>query len=77
MRVQLDEETLEKIADMTRGSYFRASTANDLKTIYKSLNTQLIMETKKTEITAFFCAAAVVLAVIAAGLSLIWFNRIL
>ena len=45
--------------------------------IYKSLNTQLIMETKKTEITAFFSAAAVILAVIAAGLSLIWFNRIL
>jgi Ca-activated chloride channel family protein len=77
MRVQLDEETLQKIADMTRGSYFRASTAADLKTIYKSLNTQLIMETKKTEITAFFSAAAAALALIAAGLSLLWFNRIL
>jgi Ca-activated chloride channel family protein len=76
-RVQLDEETLQKIADVTHGSYFRASTANDLKTIYKSLNTQLIMETKKTEITAFFCAAAAVFAILAAGLSLLWFNRIL
>ncbi len=77
MRVQLDEETLQKIADMTRGSYFRASTAADLKTIYKSLNTQLIMETKKTEVTAFFSAAAAVLALLAAGLSLLWFNRIM
>jgi Ca-activated chloride channel family protein len=77
MRVQLDEETLKKVSDVTRGQYFRASTAGDLKSIYKSLNTQLIMETKKTEITAFFSAAAVILAVIAAGLSLIWFNRIL
>jgi Ca-activated chloride channel homolog len=77
MRVQLDEDTLKKMSDMTRGQYFRANTAGDLKSIYKSLNTQLIMETKKTEITAFFSAAAVVLAVIAAGLSLIWFNRIL
>ena len=77
MRVQLDEETLQKIADMTRGSYFRASTAADLKTIYKSLNTQLIMETKKTEITAFFSAAAAAIALLAAGLSLLWFNRIL
>ena len=77
MRVQLDEETLQKIADMTRGSYFRASTAADLKTIYKSLNTQLIMETKKTEVTAFFSAAAAMLALLAGGLSLLWFNRIL
>jgi Ca-activated chloride channel family protein len=76
-RVQLDEETLQKIADVTHGSYFRASSANDLKTIYKSLNTQLIMETKKTEITAFFCAAAAIFAILAAGLSLLWFNRIL
>jgi Ca-activated chloride channel family protein len=77
MRVQLDEDTLKKMSDITRGQYFRANTAGDLKSIYKSLNTQLIMETKKTEITAFFSAAAVILAVIAAGLSLIWFNRIL
>ena len=76
-RVQLDEEALQKIADTTHGSYFRASTANDLKTIYKGLNSQLIMETKKTEITAFFCAAAAVFAILAAGLSLLWFNRIL
>ncbi len=77
MRVQLDEEGLQKIADITRGQYFRANTAADLKTIYKSLNTQLIMETKKTEITAFFSAAAAVFALLAAGLSLLWFNRIL
>ena len=32
---------------------------------------------KKTEITAFFCAAAAVFAILAAGLSLLWFNRIL
>ncbi|MHB1207242.1 MAG: VWA domain-containing protein [Rhodospirillaceae bacterium] len=76
-RVQLDEETLQKIADVTHGSYFRAGTANDLKAIYKSLNTQLIMETKKTEITAFFCAAAAAFAILAASLSLLWFNRIL
>ena len=77
MRVQLDEEGLQRIADVTRGQYFRAQTASDLKTIYKSLNTQLIMETKKTEITAFFSAAAAILALLAAGLSLLWFNRIL
>ncbi len=76
-RVQLDEETMQKIADSTRGSYYRASTAGELKSIYKSLNSQLIMETKKTEITAFFCAAAAVFAILAAGLSLLWFNRIL
>jgi Ca-activated chloride channel family protein len=76
MRVQLDEETLKKIADMTRGQYFKASSETDLKNIYQAITTQLVMETQKTEITALFSAAAAVLALLSAGLSLLWFSRI-
>lgn len=77
MRVSLDEDTLRRVADMTRGQYFRANTSADLRTIYKSLNTQLILETKQTEITAIFSAAAVVLTILAGMLSMLWFNRVL
>ena len=35
------------------------------------------METKEMEITAFFAAAAALLMLVAAGLSLAWFGRIL
>jgi Ca-activated chloride channel family protein len=35
------------------------------------------METKKTEITALFAAAAALVVVLSALLSLLWFNRIL
>jgi Ca-activated chloride channel family protein len=77
MHVRLDEETLKTIADITRGEYFYAGTAVDLKKIYESLNSRLVMETKKTEVTALFSAAAALLAMIAALLSLVWFNRIL
>jgi Ca-activated chloride channel family protein len=77
MRVQLDEETLQGIADLTRGQYFRAESAKDLKTIYEAMNAQLILEKTKTEITAAFSAAAAVLALISVTLSLLWFNRIL
>jgi Ca-activated chloride channel family protein len=77
MHVRLDEETLKTVADVTRGEYFYAGTAVDLKKIYQTLNSRLVMETKKTEITALFAAAAALLATIAALLSLLWFNRIL
>jgi Ca-activated chloride channel family protein len=77
MRVQLDEDNLRKIAEMTRGQYFRAGTATDLKKIYEAMNSQLIMERKKTEITAAFSALAAVLALISAALSMLWFNRII
>jgi Ca-activated chloride channel homolog len=77
MRVRLDEASLKAIANMTRGEYFFAGTATDLKKVYQSLNSRLVLEKKETEITALFSAAAAVIAVVAALLSLLWFNRIL
>ena len=38
MRVRLDEETLKQIANITRGEYFYAGNAADLKKIYQALN---------------------------------------
>jgi Ca-activated chloride channel family protein len=77
MHVRLDEETLRGIADLTRGEYFYAGNALDLKKIYETLRSRMVMETKKTEVTALFAAAAAALVVLSALLSLLWFNRIL
>jgi Ca-activated chloride channel family protein len=77
MRVRLDEASLKAIANMTRGEYFYAGTASDLKKVYQSLNSRLVLEKKETEITALFSAAAAVIALVSALLSLLWFNRIL
>ena len=77
MRVRLDEDSLKQIANITRGDYFYAGTATDLKKIYQGLNSKIVMETKDTEVTALFAAAAALLALIAAFLSVLWFNRIL
>ncbi len=76
MRVRLDEETLKNIATLTHGEYFYAGTAMDLVKIYKSLNSRLVLEKKETEITALLAAAAAVMVLLAATLSLLWFNRI-
>jgi Ca-activated chloride channel family protein len=77
MRVRLDEETLKTIANLTRGEYFYAGSATDLKKVYEALNTRVAMEKKETEITALVTAVAAVLALAAALLSVLWFNRIL
>jgi Ca-activated chloride channel homolog len=77
MRVRLDEESLKTIANVTRADYFYAGNAVELQKIYKNLNAKLFFEQKETEITALFAAAAAVLALISASLSLLWFNRIL
>ena len=76
MRVRLDEASLKAIANITHGEYFYAGNAPDLKKVYQTLNAKLVMETKETEITALFAAAAALFAVVAAGLSVWWFQRV-
>ena len=76
IRTALDEVTLKKIAELTEGEYYNASTETDLRKVYETLTTQLVIRQEKTEITAFFTAAAAILAIIAGGLSLFWFNRL-
>jgi Ca-activated chloride channel family protein len=77
MRVRLDEETLKTIANLTRGEYFYAGTAKDLKKVYETLNARFVLEKKETEVSALFSAAAAAIVLLAALLSLLWFNRIL
>jgi len=77
MRVRLDEETLKAIATRTSADYFYAGTANDLKKVYETLSSRLTVEKRETEVSALFALAAAVLALLSAGLSVLWFNRIL
>ena len=76
MRVRLDEETLKAIANITQGEYFYAGNAVDLNKVYQTLNAKLVLERKKTEVSAFFAGLAALLAVVSAALSLAWFHRI-
>ncbi|HLX30908.1 MAG TPA: VWA domain-containing protein [Casimicrobiaceae bacterium] len=77
MRVRLDEDSLKQIANVTRGEYFHAGNAVDLKNVYKSMSSKMELTKQQTEITALFVAAAAFFVVVGAGLSLAWFNRLL
>jgi Ca-activated chloride channel homolog len=76
MRVRLDEETLKAIANTTQADYFYAGTAADLQKVYEHLSTRLTVEKRETEISALFALLGALLAVLAAGLSLWWFGRV-
>ena len=76
IRVGLDEQTLKRIAEVTHGEYFYAGNAVDLKKICENLNAQFVLEKKETEITALLAGFGALLACIAAGLSVMWFQRI-
>jgi Ca-activated chloride channel homolog len=76
MRVRLDEETLKNISILTHGEYFYAGTAEDLKKVYESLSSRMVVERKETELSAFFAGFGALLTVLAAGLSVWWFGRV-
>ena len=77
MRVKLDEETLKGIARNTQAEYFYAGTAGDLKKVYETLSSRLTVVKKETEISGILALVAAAFALLSAGLSLAWFNRIL
>ena len=76
VRTRLDEATLKQIAEQTEGQYFNASNERDLRAVYENLSTQLVFRQQKTEVTAILTAIAAVFSMVAAALSLFWFNRI-
>jgi Ca-activated chloride channel family protein len=77
MRVRLDEETLKNIANLTRGEYFYAGTATDLKKVYQSLSSRLMVEKKETEVSSLFAALGALMVLVAATLSVWWFGRVM
>jgi Ca-activated chloride channel family protein len=76
MRVRLDEDTLKAISTLTRADYYYAGTAEDLKQVYQGLSSRLVVETRETEITAFFALLGGLLMLLGAGLGLWWFGRV-
>lgn len=74
--MMFDESTLKAVAELTNAEYLHATSSAELKKIYDTLTAKFVLQRSRTEVTAFFAAAAAALLVLAAGLALAWFNRI-
>ena len=73
--MRLDEDALKAVAKRTGGEYFQASNANDLKQVYEHLGTKFALERQETEVSALFSAGAAAMLILAALLSMLWFQR--
>ncbi len=71
-RAGIDEATLQKIADLTGGQYYAASSAGELEAVFRGLPTYLIMKHDITEISVFFAAGGALLVILAVCLSILW-----
>jgi Ca-activated chloride channel homolog len=74
--LQLDEPTLREVARMTGGEYHYAGTAEQLRSVYENLGSRLQVQTRETELSGLLALISAMLALAAAGLSVLWFGRI-
>ena len=68
----IDEATLQKIADMTGGTYHPAESASQLDSVFQNLPTNLIFKHQATEVSFAFVGFGGVLAALALLLGRLW-----
>ena len=61
----------------TGGSYYAAASAEELSSVYRDLGSQIGYTTERREITTWFVGIGLLFAFGAAGVSLLWSNRLL
>ena len=76
LHTQLDEATLQQISQVTDGTYYNATDAQQLLSIYDNLDTGLVLAPQMTEITSIFAGAGLLLLIAGALTSLYWLGRL-
>ena len=70
--LQLDEQTLMSVAEMTGAEYYLAESADELIEVFATIPVQLRKNTVRVEVSAVFTALAALLALVAVALGLRW-----
>ncbi len=72
----LDEESLQGLAEVTDGTYYRAADATSLKDVYSSIDLKWRSVAEKREVTGVLAALGALLFAVGSALSLWWFGRL-
>ncbi|WP_018350660.1 VWA domain-containing protein [Longispora albida] len=75
-RVPVDRVSLERLAQSTKGHYYQAVTAEELKKVYKDMGSSIGYRTTSREIAQWFIGLGLLFAFTAAGMSLLWSSRL-
>ena len=72
LHLEIDEETLKQVADLTGGKYYLATSAGELQRVFDDLPTYVIATRETTEISVFFTAFAALMTIVATILAMRW-----
>jgi Ca-activated chloride channel family protein len=76
VQVPVNKESLRRLADLTEGSFFEASSEKELKRVYADIGSSVGYRTVQREATAWFVGLGLAFALAAAAGSLAWSSRL-
>jgi Ca-activated chloride channel family protein len=76
-RVPVDRLALADLAEATQGYFYEAATASELRRVYEDMGSSIGHRVEPQEITHWYAGIALLLGLVAAGLSLLWTSRLL
>jgi len=76
LNVPPDTQTLRQIASITGGQAFNAPTAAQLASVYDNLQSRIGYTEQRQEVTFALVGAGLLLVVLGAGISAVWFGRL-
>jgi Ca-activated chloride channel family protein len=74
--VPVDRPALAQLAESTRGFFYEAASAEALRKVYEDMGSSIGYRTKAHEIGQWFVGFGLLLALTAAGMSLLWTSRL-
>ncbi|WP_170206329.1 VWA domain-containing protein [Halopolyspora algeriensis] len=69
-RVEVDDEAMRSIAELSGGDFYKAASAEQLRQVYDTLQKQIGYETKRTDASKPWLVLGTLAAIVAAGVSL-------
>lgn len=74
--VPVNEQALQDLAAQTHGSYHRATSGDELRSVYRGLGSSIGYDVRTKEIGRLFTAVGLGLSLLAAALGLLWAGRL-
>jgi Ca-activated chloride channel family protein len=75
-RVPVDRLSLAQLAETTSGFFYEAASASELKRVYEDMGSSIGHRIKPREITQWYAGAALLFALAAGAMSLLWTSRL-
>jgi Ca-activated chloride channel family protein len=75
-RVPVDRLSLQQLAEQTKGYFYEAASVGELKKVYEDMGSSIGHRVEPREVTQWYAGTALLFALAAAAMSLLWTSRL-